>query len=268
VHPAASELCNGTDDDCDGAVDDGLALDTWYGDADGDGYGEAAYTDCTQPAGTVDNAWDCDDTNASIYPGADVTCPWTSCLDLLDDGIGTVSGSYYIDFDGTSTLTECDQSYDGGGWTLIFDDDFTAGADPGWSLTRTYSCGLWGSMLGGYGIISGGSFDIDLSTYAIAHTETWTYLHYMALDSWDGETGYVQVDGTTEWSLAINNHSTSLSEVCGWNRGYYGSFDSRQRVNFQAAHSASTLTLTAGSTLDQDPSDESFGVDDVYVWIR
>ncbi len=268
INPGESEVCNGLDDDCDGTADDGLAVTTWYADVDGDTYGDVAYSDCVQPAGTVDNDWDCDDSNAAIYPGSDISCPWPSCLDLLDDGIAATSGSYYIDFAGTSTLTECDQTTDGGGWTLIFSDDMTAGADPGWSMTTTYSCGAWGTILGGYGIMSGGSFDIDLSTYAIAHTETWTYLRYIALDSWDGESGYVQIDGTTDWTLAINNHSSSYSEVCGWNRGYYGSYDSRHGVSIQTGHTAGTLTLTAGSTLDQGPTDESFGVDDVYVWIR
>jgi hypothetical protein len=34
------------------------------------------------------------------------------------------------------------------------------------------------------------------------------------------------------------------------------------------AHSASSISLLAGSTLDQDPTDESFGIDNVYLWLR
>ena len=58
VNPAATEVCDEIDNDCDGATDDddpGLVLDgrTWYEDADGDGRGSTS-TDlaCVQPSGT------------------------------------------------------------------------------------------------------------------------------------------------------------------------------------------------------------------------
>ena len=73
VHPDAPELCNGVDDDCDGEVDDDpVDASTWYSDADGDGFGDAelAQEGCEQPDGTVANAADCDDTDASVWPGA------------------------------------------------------------------------------------------------------------------------------------------------------------------------------------------------------
>ncbi len=267
VNPAGTEICNGADDDCDGSADEDITSTSWYDDDDGDGYGGALGTGCSAPADSVANDWDCDDTDATVYPGADATCPWPSCLDLLDDGIASTTGEYWIDFAGTATYTWCDMDYDGGGWTLIFDDDMSA-ASSAWSATTTSTCGAWGTILGGYGVISGGELEISLSTYTIVHTESWVELAYMALDSWDGETMYVAVDGTTSWSSSQNNHSSSYSEVCGWDRGYYGSYDSRHEVSTTAAHTSTTLELVAGSTLDQGATDESFGIDDVYVWIR
>ena len=268
INPAATDDCDGLDNDCDGTIDGGLSMSTWYEDNDGDSYGGAAVLDCAQPPGTVDNDWDCDDTSASVYPGSAATCPWSSCLDLLTDGIASTDGSYWIDFAGTATETECDMTTDGGGWTLIFDDNFDSGADSRWSTTSTSSCGGWGTILGGYGIISGGSMSIALSTYAIVHTQTWVEIEYIALDSWDGESAYVAVDGSTLWSQSQNNHSSSYSEVCGWNRGHSGSYDSLWMISATMAHAAGTLTLAGGSTLDQSADDESFGLDDTYVWIR
>ncbi|HID29351.1 MAG TPA: hypothetical protein EYP19_05030, partial [Desulfobacterales bacterium] len=38
INPDATEVCNGVDDDCDGQIDEGVK-NTYYKDADGDGYG-------------------------------------------------------------------------------------------------------------------------------------------------------------------------------------------------------------------------------------
>jgi len=99
VHPAAEEVCNGLDDDCDGTVDlDATDPATWFADADGDGFGDAATAlqACDQPAGHAAAAGDCDDADASVYPGAAETCDGQDedCDGLIDevdvDGDGSV----------------------------------------------------------------------------------------------------------------------------------------------------------------------------------
>ena len=49
---------------------------TFYRDGDGDSYGDASSTTaaCSAPSGYVADATDCDDGNATTYPGADETC--------------------------------------------------------------------------------------------------------------------------------------------------------------------------------------------------
>jgi uncharacterized repeat protein (TIGR03803 family) len=63
VHPGATEVCNGIDDNCDGQIDEGLLNVTYYRDADGDGYGNVAIsiTYCSPPTGYVTSSTDCDD---------------------------------------------------------------------------------------------------------------------------------------------------------------------------------------------------------------
>ena len=73
VHPDAIEVCNNIDDNCDGSVDEGLEVFTYYADADGDGYGDLATAEdaCKQPGGYVVNGDDCDDTNPTVNPDAE-----------------------------------------------------------------------------------------------------------------------------------------------------------------------------------------------------
>jgi hypothetical protein len=114
VSPAGSEVCNGVDDDCDGATDDAdSSLDlstasTWYGDGDGDGYGDAAVssTTCQQPSGTVSDATDCDDTDGAVNPGATEVCNGIDddCDAAVDDDDSSLDLSsattWYADSDG------------------------------------------------------------------------------------------------------------------------------------------------------------------------
>lgn len=69
IRPGATEVCNGIDDDCDGAIDEN-GQNTYYRDADGDGYGNPAIflLACTQPAGYVSNNTDCDDGDYWVNP--------------------------------------------------------------------------------------------------------------------------------------------------------------------------------------------------------
>ncbi len=95
VHPGADEVCNGIDDDCDGSVDEDPALGfAFYEDADGDGYGDASteVVACDPPSSSsVLVAGDCDDSAASVHPGASETCN-----DVDDDCDGDID-EYAID---------------------------------------------------------------------------------------------------------------------------------------------------------------------------
>ncbi len=105
VNPAATEVCDGVDNNCDGSVDESGGTTIYYTDADGDGYGDNATgaAACSAPAGSVATANDCNDADANYYPGAPETC--TDTVDYNCDGsVGYVDA----DGDGYAACEECD----------------------------------------------------------------------------------------------------------------------------------------------------------------
>jgi hypothetical protein len=110
INPAADEVCDGVDNDCDGQIDeDAIDASTWYADADTDSYGDPAVTvtACSPPEGYVADNTDCDDTDDTVYPGAPELC------DGIDNDCGGSLPLVEIDFDGDGYV-EC--TIDAGGW--------------------------------------------------------------------------------------------------------------------------------------------------------
>ena len=78
VSPDAVEVCDGQDNNCDGRLDEQEAIDAslWHRDEDGDGFGQdtAPLRACEALDGTVAQAGDCDDGDATVNPGAAEVC--------------------------------------------------------------------------------------------------------------------------------------------------------------------------------------------------
>src|SRR5262249_30905637 len=89
-------------------------LKTWYLDQDKDGYGNPVIfvLDSVAPAGYVLDHSDCNDSNATIHPGASETCNHVddNCNGQIDEGVQT---TFYadVDHDGygnlSSTISDC-----------------------------------------------------------------------------------------------------------------------------------------------------------------
>ncbi|MEC8380079.1 MAG: MopE-related protein [Myxococcota bacterium] len=118
INPAASEICNGIDDNCDSQIDEGIPTNTYYTDSDGDGYGDPTATNnsCSQPNGTANNANDCDDGNAAVNPNASEICNNIDddCDGFVDESSGNNGPQWYYDADGDgygsgSPASSCNQ---------------------------------------------------------------------------------------------------------------------------------------------------------------
>ena len=99
IHPSATELCDGLDNNCNGQADEDVQI-SFYVDVDNDGFGNPSIsTDaCEAPSGFSSNALDCDDSNAETYPSAEELCDNldNDCDGEIDNGLGEL---YYVDLD-------------------------------------------------------------------------------------------------------------------------------------------------------------------------
>ena len=89
-YEAVELTCDSLDNDCDGAVDEGLKT-SYYQDFDTDNYGNGSVMQeaCSQPGGYVVDNTDCDDSDINIHPGAAEVCDGVD----NDCNAGTADGS-------------------------------------------------------------------------------------------------------------------------------------------------------------------------------
>ena len=101
--------------DCDDADGSTSPATSWYRDNDSDGYGDLATSvvQCLSPDGYLRDSTDCNDTDASVYPGAAEICDgiYNNCL---DSGYNAFAAPASETDDDTDGYVEC--TIDASGW--------------------------------------------------------------------------------------------------------------------------------------------------------
>ncbi|MEE2751565.1 MAG: MopE-related protein, partial [Myxococcota bacterium] len=139
VHPNATELCDGRDNDCDGLVS------PEENDDDGDGYVECV-VDSGGWDGTlvITDGGDCDDLLDSVFPGVPEVCDGldNDCSGVVDD-FASDAITFYQDADGdgfgtsTATTAACAQP---SGYVSSSGDEDCDDSDPGISPAAAEVC--------------------------------------------------------------------------------------------------------------------------------
>jgi hypothetical protein len=186
-----------------------------------------------------------------------------SCKALLDAKPGTPDGSYWIEGAGGQAPAKLPCDMKNGGWTRVAYDDFEQSAG-GWNPGPITTCGAWGKILGGYGQFGQGASTTKTYSGLPAHTNARVDAVFVRLDSWDGEEARMLLEGSIAWAKA-GVHSNGAGQMCGADNGWK---DELISATAQIGHTKGTLAVSFTSTLDQDPGDESWGVDNVAVWVK
>ena len=130
IFPGALEVCDGVDNDCDGEIDEGLAV-TGYPDTDGDGFGDPgrAQTGCDLDPAYIDDATDCDDDDLDVNPAAEEVCDGVDndCDGDIDEDLQVtfypdLDGDGHADADPSQGVPFCDDPGDGWLGAEVADD--------------------------------------------------------------------------------------------------------------------------------------------------
>jgi len=98
VNPDAEEICDLLDNNCNGMINEGLEIETYYLDSDSDGFGgDVSFESCMQPFGALTIGGDCDDDDPNINPDADDLT--MNGVDENCDGVDGLSAINDIDDD-------------------------------------------------------------------------------------------------------------------------------------------------------------------------
>jgi hypothetical protein len=151
-------------------------------------------------------------------------------------------------------------------WGLVHHDDFESEKSlEGWSDKRTSRCQQGGNtFLGGHC-----NFSFNEVTKIFKnlppHDKLKVSAAFHMLDSWDGEYAYMKIDDVKVWTKRGQHSPDHGINICG---GEFNDPAFNIPIDVTVPHKTPEAKITFGTTLDEEPCNESFGVDDVMIYVR
>lgn len=191
--------------------------------------------------------------------------PNQSCKRILEMWKSSGSKEYTINPTGTQDIrVYCDMEIDGGGWIRLIYEDYESPAS-GWSWSNDItSCGEFGNILWGFNLLSGVFNSKNFIIDEYFHTELMISMDYIKIDSWDNEDAIIRIDWETLFQKEYS--SRDWTQVCGSNNANW--FEEKEFISIIIPHDTNSVNVSIGSTLNSQPTDESYGHDNLEIFIR
>eukprot|EP00743_Colponemidia_sp_Colp-15_P000323 GILK01000374.1.p1 GENE.GILK01000374.1~~GILK01000374.1.p1 ORF type:complete len:295 (-),score=33.87 GILK01000374.1:88-972(-) len=163
-------------------------------------------------------------------------------------------------------------------WNLVSHEDFEQGAE-GWRMKMHGQTGSSGAPTGS--CVPGGNKHMGGHCQSAGHEFTRTYTNlpphshlkisakYHFIDSWEGEAAYAKIDNAYVWIEHHHHAPTGKQQgihMCG--DGQYKETRWGVPIDTVVSHTGSSVTVAFGALLDEHPCNESFGVDDVTIYVK
>jgi len=182
------------------------------------------------------------------------------------DVFGQLKSMGAVKIDGPVNFLGVDQ------WRLAESEDFNLGT-AGWSNDSVSICGNDNKkLLGGYGKFAGGEV---YKTYINLppHKEVRLVASYHFIDAWGGESAYAKIDHRVVWTDSLNLQSSKTGvNICG---AETPEAKFSQPIDVILPHSCTgeageicSLTVAFGSTLTLAPTEQSWALSDVSIYVR
>eukprot|EP00331_Platyophrya_macrostoma_P004245 CAMPEP_0176422996 /NCGR_PEP_ID=MMETSP0127-20121128/10038_1 /TAXON_ID=938130 /ORGANISM="Platyophrya macrostoma, Strain WH" /LENGTH=282 /DNA_ID=CAMNT_0017803897 /DNA_START=51 /DNA_END=899 /DNA_ORIENTATION=+ len=154
-------------------------------------------------------------------------------------------------------------------WKLFHRENFW-NTPTGWTINNITTCGGL-NLLGGYGILSQSAVLNKTFSDIPEHSSIRIISTFHYIDAWTGETAYLianaGANGADAYLWVDSYDSTDAAKnvnVCG---SSYGEGKFSTAIDLALPHTTDSITLSFGSTADQDPYSQSWGISalDLYI---
>lgn len=157
-------------------------------------------------------------------------------------------------------------------WRMIMHDDFKQNKTSyDWNYSLNTKCGDYYSILGGFYQTSTTTLEKTIS-YFPTHRAVMIELNAHMFGKWSGETMYIQIDTNESkfepkyyWTMRCETPKVAPKiKMCG----EYEYCKLGEKVMISLNHSSSYMKIIIGSTLQSNPSLQSFGISNFKVYVK